>query len=116
MNDILNCLLCRLSEIQFNINKGRLTTVKHPQEVTGLICSDCMQVLISSTQEKIRAAYQKALDAGLIDKAQVLENFLEEEEQYVRETKMSKRNSFRERTLRMVKPSLNQIRAQQAVI
>ena len=112
----MNCLLCGSPEIKFNLNRSQHETVKHPEDVTGLICSDCMQVLISSSQEKIKAAYQKALDAGLMDKAKALETFLEEKEQDVRETKKPKRNLIRKGPLRMVRPTANEIRPQQAVV
>lgn len=112
----MNCLLCTLSETQFDINRGKRIAVKHPQDVTGLVCSSCMQVLVTSSQEKIRKAYQVALDKGMLDKTQVLATFLEEEEQYDRKTKKSKRNFIREGPLRMVRPSLNKIGAQQAAV
>lgn len=110
------CLLCSLSETQFDLNRGKRIGVKHPQDVTGVICFYCFQMLLSATQEKIRGAYKKALDAGLLDKAGVLGTCLEEEKQDGRKTKKSKRNLIRESPLRMVKPTLDKIGAQQAVI
>ena len=112
----MNCFLCSLTETQFDLNRGQHIAVKHPGGVTGLICSNCMQVLIGSSQDKIKVAYDKALNAGLMDKVKILETFLEEEEQYDRKTKKPKRNLIREGPLRMVRPSLNQIRPQQAVV
>ena len=112
----MNCLLCTLSETQFDINRGKRISGKHPLDVTGVICSSCMQVLVASSQEKIKKAYQVALDKGMLDKAQILATFLEDEEQDVRKTKKSKRNLIREGPLRMVRPSLNEIRTQPAVI
>ena len=112
----MNCLLCGSPEIKFNLNRSQHETVKHSGDVIGLICSYCMQILVNSSQEKIKAAYQKALNAGLMDKVKILETFLEEEEQYDRKTKKPKRNLIREGPLRMVRPSLNQIRPQQAVV
>ena len=112
----MTCLLCTLSEKQFNLNRGQRIPAKHPQDVTGLICSDCMQVLITTKQRKVKQAYDKALNDGLMDKAKVLETHLEEEEQDVRETKKPKRNLIRKSPLRMVRPSLNEIRSQSAVV
>ena len=112
----MTCLLCSLSETQFNPNRGQHIPVKHPQDVTGLICSYCFQMLLSTTQEKIQRAYKKALDAGLLDKAKGLATFLEGEERDERKTKKFKRNLIRESPLRMVRPALNKIGTQQAVI
>ncbi len=110
------CLLCNLPETQFNPDRAKRVAVKHPEHVTGLICSSCMQVLITSSPEKIRKAYQLALNEGMLDKARALENLLEDEEQDGRKTKKSKRNLIRESPLRMVKPTLNKIGAHPAVI
>jgi hypothetical protein len=75
-----------------------------------------MQVLIATRQGKVKEAYDKALNDGLIDKTKALETLLEEEEQDVRETKKPKRNLVRKGPLRMVRPTTNKIRPQQAVI
>jgi len=112
----LNCLLCTLSEKQFDLNRDQRVAVKHPGDVTGVICSNCMQVLIATRQGKVKEAYDKALNDGLMDKAKVLETLLIEEEQDVRETKKPKRNLIRKGPLRMARPSLNKIRPQQAAI
>ena len=112
----MDCSLCTLAEKQFDLNRGQRIPAKHPQDVTGLICSDCMQVLITTKQRKVKQAYDNALNDGLMDKAKVLETLLEEEEQDVRETKKPKRNLIRKSPLRMVRPSLNEIRSQSAVV
>ena len=112
----MDCLLCALSEKQFDLNGGQRVAVKHPGDVTGVICSNCMQVLIATKQGKVKQAYDKALNDGLMDKAKVLEILLEEEEQDVRETKKPKRNLIRKGPLRMVRPTANEIRPQQAVV
>ena len=75
-----------------------------------------MQILITSSQDKVRKAYQIALSKEIPDKAKALETFLEEEEQDVRETKKPKRNLIREGPLRMVRPTPNQIRPQPPAI
>jgi len=110
----MNCLLCGSPEIN-NLNRNQHETVKHPGDVTGLICSNCMQVLISSNQEKIKAAYQKALNAGLMDKAKVLETLLEDEEQDVRETKKPSRDMDRVRALRKVRSAGHKIGKEHSV-
>jgi len=75
-----------------------------------------MQVIVASSQEKIKKAYHVALDKEMLDKAKVLETFLEGEEQDGRKAKKSKRNLIRESPLRMVRPTLDKIGAQQAVV
>ena len=112
----MTCSLCTLSEKQFNLNRGQRVAVKHPGDVTGVICSNCMQVLIATKQGKVKETYDRALNDGLMDKAKVLEILLEEEEQDVRETKKPKRNLIRKGPLRMVRPTANEIRPQQAVV
>ena len=112
----MTCSLCTLSEKQFDLNRGQRIPAKHPQDVTGVICSNCMQVLIATRQGKVKEAYDKALNDGLMDKAKALETLLEEEEQDVRETKKPKRNLIRKGPLRMVRPTANEIRPQPPVI
>ena len=106
----MTCLLCTLSEKQFDLNRDQRVTVKHPKEITGVICSNCMQVLITTKQGKVKQAYDKALNDGLIDKAKVLETLLEEEEQDVRETKKPSRDMDRKRALRKVRLAGHKIR------
>ena len=114
----MNCLLSTLSETQFDLNRGQHGAVKHPGDVTGIICSFCFQIILASTQEKIKAAYQVALDKRLLDKAKALETFIEvEHKEYDNgKTEKLKPDTLRRETLRMVKPALNKIGAQQAVI
>ena len=96
----MNCLLCGSPEIKFNLNRSQYETVKHPQDVKEIICSNCMQVLIATRQGKVKEAYDKALNAGLMDKAKTLETFLEEEIIENGETKKPSRNLGRIRALR----------------
>ena len=112
----MNCLLCGMPDRQYDLASKNHIPIKHPQDVKGAICSSCFQIILSSTQEQIKDAYQKALHAGLMDKAKALETFLEEEEQDVRKAKKPKRNLIGKGPLRMVRPSLNEIRAQSAVV
>ena len=111
----MNCLLCGSPKIKFNLNRSQHETIKHPGDVKGLICSDCMQALISSSQEKIKAAYQKALNAGLIDKAKALEIFLEEEIIENGETKKPSRDMDRVGALRKVRLAGHKVRSKHTV-
>ena len=99
----MDCSLCTLSEKQLHLNRGQRVAAKHPGDVTGVICSNCMQVLITTKQGKVKEAYDKALNDGLIDKAKVLETLLEEETQNDRETNKPKRDMDRSRPLRKVR-------------
>ena len=112
---ILDCSLCTLSEKQFDLNRGQRIAVKHPQNVTGLICSNCTQVLITTKQGKIKEAYDKALNAGLMDKAKVLETLLIEEAQDDTEAKKSNRDMDRKRALRKVRSASHKIRPEHTV-
>lgn len=106
----IDLLLCSISETQFDLNRGNRIDAKHPQDVTGLVCSSCMQVLIASSQDKLGKAYQVALDEGMLDKARVLEAFLEEEIIKDGETKKSNRVMDRARALRTTQSTYHKIR------
>lgn len=106
----MSCLLCTLSEKQFDLNRDQRVAVKHPGDVTEVICSNCMQILIATKQGKVKEAYDKALNDGLMDKAKVLETLLEEEEQDVGETKKSKRGMDRVRALRKIRIAGHKVR------
>lgn len=108
----MNCIICGMPENQYDVTSKKHIEVKHPKDVTGIICSRCVQILITSSQDKIRAAYQKAIDEGLLDKAEALKRFLNEEDYHVRETKKPKRSLIRKGFVRMVRPTTNQIRPQ----
>jgi hypothetical protein len=63
-------------------------------------------------QEKIAAAYRLALEEGLEDKTEVLENFMEEVEEYhVRETDKAGSNMVRKRSMRPIRSARQQQRA-----
>ena len=115
VNQILDCLLCTLSEKQFDLNRSQRIPAKHPGDVTGVICSNCMQVLIATRQVKVKEAYDKALNDGLIDKAKVLETLLEEEEQDVRETKKPSRNMDIVRALRKIGVAGHKVRPKHTI-
>ena len=84
--------------------------VKHPRSVIGIVCSNCMQVLITTKQGKVKEAYDKALNDGLMQKAEVLETLLTEETQDDGETEKSKRGMDRSRALRKVRSANHKIR------
>ena len=111
----MNCLLCGSPEIKFNLNRNQLETVKHPKDVKEIICSNCTQVLIATSQEKIKAAYQKALHASLLDKAKALETFLEEEIIENGETKKPSRDMGRIRALRKIRPAGHKVRPKHTI-
>jgi len=102
--------LCGSPKIKFNLNRNQHGTVKHPQDVKEIICSNCMQVLIATRQGKVKEAYDKALNDGLIDKAKVLETLLEDEEQDDGEINKSNRDMDRKRALRKVRFAGHKIR------
>lgn len=85
---------------QYDLTRKKHIPVKHPQDVKRIICSSCFQIILASTQEQIKRAYQKAIHAGLMDKAKALETFLEEEMIENGETKKPSRNLGRIRALR----------------
>jgi len=100
---------------QYNLLSKKHIPIKHPQDVKGVICSFCFQIILASTQEQIKRAYQKALNAGLIDKAKALETFLEEEITEYGETKKPSRNLGRIRALRKAGLAGHKVRPKRTV-
>ena len=109
----MRCQLCSGEEIQFNPSTNEFVHSKHPKDVTSIICSDSLQLLISSNQDQIKVAYQSALDKGFIDKAKALQTFIEEID--YGETQNTQRNMVRERIVRKVKLTHQAIRQKRAV-
>lgn len=72
----MNCPLCGRQETSFNFNTRRREPVNHPEGVTEIICLSCLQMILSSGQDKLKEAYQKALEAGEPGKAKALEQFI----------------------------------------
>jgi hypothetical protein len=72
----MNCSICGQPETHLNINTGRREKIKHPPDVKAIVCSNCMQRLLSSPQDELKAAYQKAIRAGEPGKAKALEGFI----------------------------------------
>lgn len=98
----MNCIFCSLE------------TYKPSPDALTFICGDCTQLLQGQSQEKLKAAYALALEKGQDKKAEALLMFIEEEED-VRKTKDTKRDTIRREALRMVKLARRKIGEQQAV-
>ena len=111
----MNCIICGMPENQYDVTSKKHIPVKHPHDVTGIICSNCMQILVNSSQEKIKAAYEKALHAGLMEKAVALETFLEEEKIEYGETKKPSRDMDRVRALRKIRPAGHKVRPKHTI-
>ena len=111
----MNCILCSMPDQQYDLTIRKHIPVKHPKDVTGVICSNCMQILVASSQEKIKAAYQKAINASLFDKAKALETFLEQEVINDRKTRKDRPNMGGIRALRKIRPSHHKVRPKHPV-
>jgi hypothetical protein len=91
------CAICGRPEL--NISMGVRKPMKHPPDARAIICSSCIQKLLGSGPDDLKAAYQRAMNAGAPGKAQAIEGFIEEgsrEEEYARNGKVT-----RERLSRM---------------
>ena len=110
----MRCQLCSGEEIQFNPSTNEFVHSKHPKDVTSIICSNCLQLILVSIQDQLKQAYQIALEKGFIDKAKALETFLGEEINYG-ETKKLKRDMGRERIVRTAQLTHQTIRQKRAV-
>ena len=95
----MDCLFCGFPENDYR-----------PEPDKDFICSRCVQQFLSADQEELLKARSKAIDKGYSNKASAIESFLIPEEISVRETKIAKRDMVRERPVRAVRPSRNQLR------
>ncbi len=86
------CILCSGSEQNYT-----------PSEDCNIICSKCTQVLISSTQEQILAAYNKAVKLQKTDAINFLSKLIEDKEN----GEDIKRDMDRERTGRATRVAHN---------
>ena len=94
------CLFCNGMDIKYK-----------PESSKDFICSLCVQILISATQEEMKRAHSKAIKRGYTRKANAIESFLiEGEASNERKTKTTRRNLVRERPMREVRPTSNQLR------
>ena len=99
----MNCLFCNMPDRQYD------------SDVKEIICSTCVQVLSSQTQEKLRAAYQSALDKDMSNRAKAIATFLEDEEQDVRKAERSNRAMDRGRALRKTETAYHKVRPEHTV-
>jgi len=96
----MNCLFCCDPEPNYK-----------PETGIDFICSKCVQMLLAADQEDLKRAYSKAIERDKIREASAIESFLIEGEVFNdRETKTIRRNLVRERPMRKVRPSRDQIR------
>jgi len=96
----MNCLFCCDPEPNYK-----------PETGIDFICSKCVQMLLAADQEDLKRAYSKAIERDKIREASAIESFLIEGEVFHdRETKTIRRNLVRERPMRKVRPSRDQIR------
>ncbi len=95
-----SCLFCNELEQKYK-----------PESDKYLICSRCVQILLSADQAELKRSYSKAIEKGYPNKARAIESFLIPEETNARETKKPKRGTIRKKPMRVVKPSHNQLRA-----
>ena len=63
------CLFCNDQEPNYN-----------PSPNKDYICSSCVQLLLSASQEDLKRAYAKALSLGYQNKARAIESFIIDEE------------------------------------
>ncbi len=87
------CLFCNGMDINYK-----------PDPSNDFICSLCVQILISATQQELKRAHSKAIEKGYTRKAKAIESFLiEGMVNNERETKTIRRNLVRERPMRTSK-------------
>lgn len=102
----MNCIFCCDSD-----------TDDKPEPGKDLICPMCVQILLAVDQEDLKRAYGKAIERGYDRKSKAIESFLiEGEVTNDRKTKKTRRNMVRERPMRKVRPSRDQLRPQQATV
>jgi hypothetical protein len=88
-----------------------------PETGNDLICPLCVQKLLEADQEDLRRAHGKAIERGYARKAKAIESFLIEGELTNEpEAKKPERSIIRKKPMRMVRPTRNQLRPQQATI
>ena len=102
----MNCLFCCDPD-----------TDDKPESSKDFICSLCVQILISATQEELKRAHTKAIEKGYARKAKAIKSFLiEGMVNNDRETKTIRRNLVRERIMREVRPTRDQLRSQPTTV
>ncbi len=71
-----------------------------PNSDSEIICSTCVQLLLSLEQGVLQTALEKAEELGLQRKALALKSFIIEDETNDRKTKSTERNMVRTRPMR----------------
>ena len=83
---------------------------KNYKHGTDFICSRCVQILLAADQDKLKRAYQKAMDKGYINKAHAIASFLYGGTfDHERKAKKFERNLVRKRPVRTARPSRDQL-------
>ena len=50
----MQCIFCQLPEYQFNHSTQQTNEVKHSEDATGIICSNCVQRIFSLSRERLQ--------------------------------------------------------------
>jgi len=82
-----------------------------PEQWIEFICGSCVQLFLAAAPDQVRAAHKKAVDGGYLNKANALEMFFKEGIEDEQETGKVRPDMERERPVRAVRPSRNEIRA-----
>ena len=106
----MNCIFCTMSETQFDLAKKKHIPTKHPGDVTAIICSDCLQRLLSAGRDELDRAYQMAITHNVAKKADALKNFLREGKGTHEATRTNRPGVDRGRTMRTVRSTDYEIR------
>ena len=82
----------------------------HPAEDADFICSQCSQLLLGCSQEKLVELQRKCQAKGYYHKVEALKSFIGELE-YVPKARKVRSGMVRERPLRTARPARYQVRA-----
>jgi hypothetical protein len=96
------CLFCNGQELNYS-----------PAPNMDFICSSCVQLLLSASQEDLKRAHAKALSLGYQNKARAIESFLIPEgkdEQRKPESKKRRRYTNRKRITKFVRDQKERIK------
>ena len=107
----MGCVFCQREEL--TCQNGIQEVYNHDKEVSSFVCSNCVQKLLRMPQSQIIEAYQTAIEKGHLDKAYWLESLIDEEmeEVHVTETRETRSDMGRERSVRSTRSSRNKVRA-----
>ena len=112
----MECVLCH--SVEMTRLNGVRVVYKPSKEVRALICSDCIQRLLSSSQTDLSHAFNLALGKGATMKppTSLMKHNKEKEKHHVTETGETRPNLVRERIVQSARPTRDRVRAQQAVV